>query len=88
MGSCTIENKGICRNRTQRHTSLLALAEGLVVVALYDVKQRLFQLPLPTRRQWRLRSVHPVPVAAGRRSDSFAPPPTKSELGGFLHMHS
>ena len=38
------------------------------MVVLYDVEQRLFQLLLPTRR---LGSVHPVPIAAGRRSDSF-----------------
>jgi len=50
--------------------SLLALAEGLVVVVVYDVKQRHFQLPLPTRRRRRLGSVHPVPITAGRRRDS------------------
>ena len=51
-----------------RRTSLLALAEGLVVVLMHDLEQRVFQLLLPARH-W-LGPVHPVRFAAGRRSNS------------------
>jgi hypothetical protein len=53
---------------------LLALAEGLVVVLLHDLEQRLFKTLLHTRRRRRrLCSVHPVPNAAACRSTEAVP---------------